>query len=178
MESTKLVSATSRRRDSMSLQFEPFRREVFKEYSSWFGDPELNRHLGPMDEKWLECTLAEMGKEGVTWAVFRGTEMVGVVEVKYDPENKLPVGITAIAVKPGLRGQGIGSEIMREVIARDRAKGLMEHVGYVSPENLGAQRFLEKLEFERMGVDPSRSTLIEFRYRGMANGRDPSTSSG
>jgi hypothetical protein len=34
----------------MALHFEPFRRELFEEYSLWFGDAELNRHLGPMDD--------------------------------------------------------------------------------------------------------------------------------
>jgi ribosomal protein S18 acetylase RimI-like enzyme len=149
----------------MALQFVPFRREFFDEYASWFGDAELNRHLGPMDQEWLECTLAEPESSGVTWAVFRNTELVGVVETKYDPENRLPAGITAVAVKPTLRGQGIGSEIMREVLSRNHVKGLVDRVGYVSPENVRAQRFLEKLGFERIGVEPSRSRYIEFRHR-------------
>jgi ribosomal protein S18 acetylase RimI-like enzyme len=148
------------------LKFLPFRREFYKEYASWFGDAELNRHLGPMDNDWLECTLSEPKSSGITWAVFRGTELVGVVETKCDPTNQLPAAILAVAVKPGLRGQGIGSEIVGEILSRDHAKGLLEHVGYVSPENTGAQQFLEKSGFKRIGVDPSRSLYIEFRHRG------------
>ena len=148
----------------MSLQFVAFRREFYEEYLSWFADAELNRHLGPMGEDWLGAVLSEPENEGVTWAVFRGAELVGVASVSYDPENKRPAGITAVAVKPALRGQGIGSEIMREVLARDHARGIREHTGIVSPDNPGAQRFLEKLGFERVGV-VRESGFIEFRRK-------------
>ncbi len=155
----------------MVLKFLPFRREFYDEYASWFSNPELNRHLGPMGNDWLEAVLSEPESDGATWAVFRDKELVGVVEIKYPTGYQMPAGITAVAVKPALRGQGIGSEIVREILSRDHAKGLLDHVGYVSPGNPGAQRFLEKLGFARIGVDPSRSRYIEFRHRGESSER-------
>ena len=150
----------------MALKFLPFRREFYDEYASWFSDPELNRHLGPMDNDWLEAVLSESGTVGITWAVFRDAELVGVVEVKYPPANQLPVAILAVAVKPALRGHGIGSEIVRELLSRDHTKGLLEHVGYVSPENPRAQRFLETLGLSASVLTRAGACILSFGIAG------------
>lgn len=84
----------------MGLCFERFQREYYLEYASWFSDPELNYQLGPMDEDWLSAVLDQEEDEGITWAIFLNLEMVGVVETWFDPQKRLPVGITGIAVKP------------------------------------------------------------------------------
>ena len=80
----------------MDLAFKRFRREDYDEYASWFVDPEMNRHLGPMDEFWLEAVLSQPESAGVTWAVFRGLELVAVVETVFDSEQRLPVGIDTV----------------------------------------------------------------------------------
>src|SRR6266536_791298 len=103
-----------------NLQLKRFQAEHYAEYVSWFADEELNRRLGPMaetDEPWLAAVLAETGSEAATWAVFRGDEMVAVVEAAYDPENAAWAAITAIATKPALRRQGIGEAVLRRILS-------------------------------------------------------------
>ncbi|HUJ70826.1 MAG TPA: GNAT family N-acetyltransferase [Verrucomicrobiae bacterium] len=150
----------------MALDLVPFRHEFFEEYSSWFRDPELNRHLGPMNREWLDCVLSEPEASGVTWAAFSDSVLVGVVETAFDPDNRLPAAITAVAVKPSLRRQGFGADIIREVLSRDHDKGQHDHIAYISPDNPAAQRLLTKLGFTPSSVAPAPSGYIEFRHRG------------
>jgi len=58
------------------FELKQFQPEYFAEYASWFVDPELNRQLGPMDPAWLEVVLSQPESAGVTWAAFRGMELV------------------------------------------------------------------------------------------------------
>ena len=108
----------------MDFCFKQFQRENYQEYASWFTDAELNKRLGPMDDEWLSAILARTEEEGITWAVYLGAEMVGVVVTVFDPEKVLPVGITALAVKPVLRRQGIGSVILRELLVSHNRLGI------------------------------------------------------
>jgi GNAT superfamily N-acetyltransferase len=117
---------------TINLELKHFQREHYAEYASWFIDPELNRYLGPMDEVWLEAVLSQPKLAGVTWAVFRSIELIAVVETVFDPEHRLPAGITAIAVKPNLRRQGIGPMVLQQILFLHKSKGIVEHVAYVS----------------------------------------------
>src|SRR5688572_30477598 len=148
----------------MELAFKRFRREDYDEYASWFVDPELNRHLGPMDEAWLEAVLSRPESAGVTWAVFRGRELVAVLETVFDPEGRLPVGITAIAVKPNLRRQGIGAQVLREILLRHKSQGITEHVAYISIDNAGARRCVEKAGFAPVTHEPNADGYLEYHH--------------
>jgi RimJ/RimL family protein N-acetyltransferase len=148
----------------MDLAFKRFRREDYDEYASWFVDPELNRHLGPMDEAWLEAVLSQPESAGVTWAVFRGPELVAVLETVFDPGQRLPVGITAIAVKSGLRRQGIGTQVLREILLHHKNQGLAEHVAYIAIDNAGAWRCVEKAGFVPVTNEPNADGYLEYRH--------------
>src|SRR5690242_10925250 len=128
----------------MHLELKRFEREYYTEYAAWFSDPELNRYLGPMDQEWLEAVLSEPESAGTTWAVFRGAELVADVETVFDPENRLPAGIMAIATKPSLRRQGIGATVLQMILSLHKKKGIIEHVAYISVNNRAAQRCAEK----------------------------------
>ena len=148
----------------MDLAFKHFRREDYDEYASWFVDPEMNHHLGPMDESWLEAVLSQPESAGVTWAVFRGRELVAVVETVFDSEQRLPVGITAIAVKPGLRRQGIGARVLGQILLHHKNQGLVEHVAYISAHNTGGRRCVEKAGFVLVTNQPNADGYLEYRH--------------
>ena len=148
----------------MDLAFKRFRREDYVEYASWFIDPEMNRHLGPMDESWLEAVLSQPESAGVTWAVFRGRELVAVVETVFDSEQCLPVGITAIAVKPGFRRQGIGTRVLGQILLYHKNQGLVEHVAYISINNAGGRRCVEKAGFVPVTNQPNADGYLEYRH--------------
>jgi len=149
---------------TISLEFKRFQREYYAEYASWFVDSELNRHLGPMDQAWLDAVLSQPESAGLTWAVFRGIEMVAVVETVLDPERRLPAGITAIATKSALRRQGIGTMVLQQILALHRSKGIMEHITYVSINNSGGRRCVEKAGFIAVTSEPDEHGYIEFRH--------------
>ena len=149
----------------MNLEFRPFQKEHFSEYASWFSDPELNRHLGPMDLEWLQAVLSQPESQGVTWAVFREMELVAVVETAFDEDHRLPAAIPALATKPRLRRQGIGSSTLQTILARHNRNGILEHVAYISIYNKAGQGCAAKTGFVAVTSQPDARGYIEFRHR-------------
>jgi GNAT superfamily N-acetyltransferase len=149
---------------TINLELKRFQREYYAEYVSWFADPELNRHLGPMEQAWLDAVLSQPESAGVTWAVFRSTELVAVVETIFDPERRLPAAITAIATKPSLRQQGIGTTVLQKILSLHKSKGIVEHVTYVSIHNSSGRRCVEKAGFVPVMAEPDERGYIEFRH--------------
>ncbi|HET8671188.1 MAG TPA: GNAT family N-acetyltransferase [Candidatus Saccharimonadales bacterium] len=148
----------------MKLELKRFQQEYFAEYAAWFVDHELNRHLGPIDQEWLDAVLSQPESAGATWAVFRHRELVAVVETVYDPENRLPAAITAIAVKPELRRQGICTNVLRSIVALHKPQGITEHVAYISVHNPGGQRCAIKAGFVPVKAEPDERGYLEFRH--------------
>lgn len=146
--------------DANTLVFDRFRREHFDEYLAWFVDPELNRRLGPMDDEWLTAILGETDEQGITWAVFVGSEFVGVVETVFGSD--LPCAITAIAVKPAWRRQGLGRAMLRQLFVDYRARGIEAYLAYVEQTNVAASKLLLDEGFRAVSV-PNDKGFVEFR---------------
>ena len=146
--------------DASALVFDRFRREHFDEYRAWFVDPELNRRLGPMDDEWLTAILGETDEQGITWAVFVGSELVGVVETVFGSD--LPCAITAIAVKPAWRRQGLGRAMLRQLFADYRARGIEAYLAYVEETNVAASKLLLDVGFKAVSA-PNDKRYVEFR---------------
>ena len=59
----------------MDFELNRFQQEHYAEYASWFADPELNRHLGPIDQGWLDAVLSQpesaerYGHENSSWVI-------------------------------------------------------------------------------------------------------------
>jgi RimJ/RimL family protein N-acetyltransferase len=147
----------------MNLDFKRFQREQYAEYASWFADPNLNHQLGPMDEEWLDSILSEPESAGITWAVFRGDELVAVVETVFDPHHQLPAAIAAIATKPTLRRQGIAAAALHHILTLHHTQGITEHIAYVSTHNPAGRRCLEKVGFIQAASEPNEHGYHEFR---------------
>lgn len=148
----------------MQLEMKRFQWEFYADYAAWFSDAELNRQLGPMDEDWLESVLNEPVSEGGTWAVFQSSELVAVIETSFDSQGQLPAGIRAIAVKPALRQQGIGSAALRQLILLHQANDQSSLVTYISATNHAALRFVLKNGFQATTETPDEHGFIEFYY--------------
>ena len=148
----------------MKLELKRFQQEYYAEYASWFADPELNHNLGPMDQEWLDVVLSQPEWEGITWAVFHGMELVAVIETVFDPEHRLPAAITALAIKPSHRKQGIGTSVLQQILSFHKSKGIVEHVTYVSIHNPGGRRCVEKAGFMAVTEEPNEHGYIMFRH--------------
>ena len=149
----------------MNLEFKQFQKKYYSEYAAWFTDYELNRRLGPMDYDWLDAVLSELESESVTWAVFRGAELVAVVETAFALQNRSSAVIAAVATKPALRRQGIGTAVLRHLLALHKSRGIAEHIAYISIDNPAARRFMEKAGFVSVTSEPDEHGYVEFRQR-------------
>jgi RimJ/RimL family protein N-acetyltransferase len=150
----------------MNLEMRPFATEDFAEYASWFADPDLNRHLGPMDEAWLELTMAGGEVAGdETWAMLRDGQLVAVVEALADADDRSTYTIAAVATKPALRGQGIGPAALQHVFQLHRGRGVVQHSAQVSVGNAAGRRCAAKAGFVPAGSEPDRHGYIQLRRR-------------
>ncbi len=139
----------------MVLVYQRFRDATYAEYASWFADPDLNRWLGPMDADWLHAVLSELESEGVTWAVFQGSELVAVVETRFDPHDRCAAYLRGLAIRPSLRGQGMGTAVVCQLLDCHAGQGITGHTTFISVHNAGSIRFFERLGFVRSSAPPN-----------------------
>jgi len=96
------------------LKLLKFKPEDFEEYKSWYKDVNLAKELGPMDKEWLNAVLKE--KDGQEYSAFNKENLVAVVGIKFPNTEHPYYFITDIAVKPSLKNQGIGSQVLQKLI--------------------------------------------------------------
>lgn len=152
----------------MVLNFVRFTADDYPEYKSWFADADLNAHLGPMDQDWLDAVLAERDEDGAIWAVFEGETLVAVVEIGFDPRHKLPAVICAIATKPALRRRGIARAVLREAMRQSHARGIREHQCVVEQHNAAARRLVESEGFQLISAVPDDHGYLRYSHRRAA----------
>jgi ribosomal protein S18 acetylase RimI-like enzyme len=91
-----------------------------------------------------------------------GARVAGMVNIQYSTSTAEggPVGsFEDCIVHPELRGQGVGSLLIRHAIAQSRAEGLLRLILLTDGDNHGAQRVYERLGFKRSGMLPMRLKL-------------------
>lgn len=147
----------------MQLSFRKFQAGDFATYKAWFTDPELERRLGPLDDEWLAAVLSKRASDGATWLVLDGDAPVAVVETSLHPTDSSLAAITELAVKPELRGRGIGMAVLQEVLALRRREGRLEHLAYIREDNGTARRCFERSRFVPVTLTPNGEGFLEFR---------------
>jgi RimJ/RimL family protein N-acetyltransferase len=148
---------------AVDLELRAFAREDFAEFASWFADPELNRRLGPMDDAWLDLTLSGGEQPGdETWALFRGGQLVAVVEALIDPQGGSHT-IGGVATKPSLRRQGIGTAALQRILAEHDRRGIVEHTARVAADNQPGRRCAAKAGFVPLDSQPDAHGYLDLR---------------
>jgi GNAT superfamily N-acetyltransferase len=121
-----------------------FTKDDFAEYRSWYANGELDRHLGPApDQTWLDHVLSEV--DGAQLSFLRDEELVAVVGVNFSNSSNPFYTITDLAVKPSLRGQGIGSDALTPTLKFFALETGESWQAFVDARNPGAKTFFEKL---------------------------------
>ena len=104
--------------------------------ASWFvHDSDGQREFGGfygVHPKWWELVQTEPGRHG--WTVWREHEPIGFVDLDIDED----VGQVAFYVVPALRGQGLGTAILKALGRVARALGANILSGGVRPENIAS----------------------------------------
>jgi len=140
------------------LSFREFQASDFPEYKSWFQDEQLDAALGPMDEEWLAYILQD--QKGAEFAVRAGSELVAVVGVTRMAEQAGYEVITDFAVKPALRGTGVGSKVLLQLLEEIPLRESQYWVAYVERTNDVAQHFFTRHGWRRVEED-----MIRYEYR-------------
>jgi Acetyltransferase (GNAT) family len=118
---------------------------------AWFGDEELNRRLGPLDEEWLEHVLSESDGVQLVVNVTDGTP-VALAGCAWDPAGSAHA-ITDLAVCPWMRRSGIGRQALVSVVTWDGHPPTEGWVAFVDPDNHAAFEFFSASEWRRGGLD-------------------------
>ena len=142
------------------LIFSLFEEKDFPEYRSWYEDAELDKRLGPMNEDWLKHIRHEA--DGCQYSVFRDDELVAVVGIKYPTEQYTYYCITDLAIKPSLRGQGIGSEVLKGLMSHPDLQEQKMWRSYVDERNPKAKAFLQKNGWICIGDSPDEHGMWIF----------------
>lgn len=145
------------------MQIRPFLAEDFPPYESWFADPVLFAQLGPMDRDWLEQLL--IAPDRVLYSILRGDLLVAVVGICLPNPEHPYYFVTDLAVRPELRGSGVGRAVMALVMSRAELQSSPLWRASVRPDNQGALAFLIKLGWTRLEMGNPFDELLEFEFR-------------
>lgn len=150
-DSSKMLTAFIRR----------FVENDFVQYQSWYDDPMLNTHLGPIDYTWLSAVLEQ--KDGMEYSYFESDQLAAVVGIVFHPTEHAWV-ITDIAVNPALRRQGVGARALQAVIEITPMQPPGRWLAYVMQDNTVAQAFFSSLNWTRCEPDDDDpAPMITFR---------------
>jgi len=145
------------------MQIRPFQAEDIPPYESWFDDPLLYAHLGPMDRYWLEQVLNDTDR--AQYSILCGDLLVAVVGVCLPNPAHPYYFVTDLAVRPELRGSGVGRAVMTLVMSRAELQGCPLWRASVRPDNPAALAFLLKLGWTRLEMGNPFDELLEFEFR-------------
>ncbi len=144
------------------MQIRPFQAKDLPPYESWFADPVLDAQLGPMDRVWMEQGLVDPDR--ALYSILRGEELVAVVGINLPSPAHPYYFVTDLAVRPPLRGSGIGRAVMGLVMNRRELQGSPLWRASVRPDNPGALAFLLKLGWTRLEMGNPFDELLEFEF--------------
>jgi ribosomal protein S18 acetylase RimI-like enzyme len=146
------------------LSFYRFHPDYFEEYLSWFADPELDQHLGPMEanDPWLDYVMSN--QQGTDFAVYRDGEMVAEIGIQFPIEENFAYYITNLAVKPELRRQGVGSLVLSAITNLYPLQSGASWRCFVHENNHKTRFFLEKNKWKYQNEFPDEEGFFEFVY--------------
>lgn len=148
----------------MELNFRAFTAEDFPLYQRWYEDAILNASLGPMNmnDEWLTCVLNQ--KDAIQYSVFLAGGLVAVVGVQFPSFGYPFYCITDLAIKPALRGQGIGSLILQKLLNLHQLQDAQTWRAFVDVRNPEAKLFFEKNDWKTLLPDPDSHGMVTMEY--------------
>jgi len=153
------------------LDFKIFKIEDFPEYLSWYQDPELNKHLGPMeeDDEWLTYLLNQQKGltefDGCTYSVFQNKKLVCVIGVEYPDDENPTCGISSFAVNPIFKRKGIGKKSLQKLLKLHPLKKGEYWIASVGEKNPKAKLFFENNGWKCVAEPPENNNMYLFEYR-------------
>lgn len=146
------------------LTFRLFQEQDFQEYVRWYEqDLNIQRFLGPfIDEEWLEFVLNAPNQK--THCCF-STEMLVAVAGIYLPDAKHNwYTLSDLAIRPGLSRKGFGKQMLNYLYTLYPLETGQSWKGYVDKDNIIAQAFLQKHQWQCQALSPDENNLLTYTY--------------
>ena len=103
-----------------------------------------------MDTDWLDAVLAE--NNGVQLVATVQGEPVGLIGCVWSDDQHPSHYITDIAIAPGLRGQGLASRVLQQLLDWPDHPPIKKWTAFVNPRNSAAQSVLRKCLWQAVGT--------------------------
>jgi ribosomal protein S18 acetylase RimI-like enzyme len=151
----------------MGLVIAQFTKKDFPIYKDWFEDTELNTRLGPMDDDWLEYVMNQV--DGCQYSVFDENKLVAVIGIILPDEKHPAYYITDFAIRPDLRGKGVGSEVLRSFLKQFPLKPGQTWKTFVDTRNPRAKTFFESNGWVCQSEFPDKDGMFELQFQSVAD---------
>ena len=143
-----------------NITLERFDTTHFKEYKSWFAHPSISKHLGNIDEEWLDYIIND--QLGIDLAGMLSNQLIGVCGIVYPTTQDPYYAISNLAIKPELQNQGLGSVFLACCMDCFHLKPGVFWSTFVHQNNLIAFHFFQKNGWVRLdGIDQE---MIQWVY--------------
>lgn len=142
----------------MQIIFRLLTSNDLPELCRWFEDAELSRRLSfPTDEWFAYVTVGETAR---CWVALDGGKIIAAIQVDREDAE---LGYLDLAVRPSLRGQGIGTAVLAAFLSGPgRAYATLE--GRIEPDNAASLACCRRCGFEIL-TKPDSDGLLPATYR-------------
>ena len=149
----------------MRMKFVNFSAQHFEEYQAWFADPTIRKHLGEaVTPEWLDFVIKD--KAGQQLCVLNGDELVAVVGIVFPTQRVRNYVVSDIAIRPELRGAGIGRFVVESLLARFGLASDECWEAYVDQENSAAFSFFQAINWRLKFQTPDQDGMFVFTSGG------------
>ena len=93
------------------------------------------------------------------WIVLSGNNAVAYVDFEIHPNALAWIGI---AVKPMLRGQGLGKRVLKDFLKSEHIKGFKEIRAGIEFDNISSIKCFESIGFISLNAEPDDEGIIDY----------------
>lgn len=126
----------------MQIVFRPLASDDLPELRTWFKDSELSRRLSFPTDDWFAYVTA--GADARCWVALDAGKLIAIMQVDREDSER---GYIDLAVRPHLRGQGIGTAVLTAFLSGPGGVyGILE--GRIEPDNAASLACCRRCGFE------------------------------
>lgn len=130
------------------MKFVAVTKDNVSVYAAWFKDAELHRRLSSPTDEWL--TYVTSGSNAQAWLCYHEGQALAHLQLDTCQDK---TAYLALAVQPGLRGQGIATGVLKAFLNTSFCRRLHAPDARIEADNLASQRIFSKAGFIPQGID-------------------------